>query len=89
MKSVVWAAAIVVALYALHRLASWAESRGWIRYRRGGGRGSSAALGNALLEVQTLIEPSKRHVLEEQCKERSESEESGDPPQPGGGSSSA
>ncbi len=69
-------------LYALHRLALWAEARGWIYYTR---RGSSGALGNAFLEVQALFEPTRRHVLEERQRavEKEEEDEDGDPPEPG------
>lgn len=70
--------AAVVVLWALHRLALWAESRGWIYYLRR--QGSSGAMGNALLEVQALLEPSTRHVLEERQEEHVEEAESGDPP---------
>ena len=73
-------AVAAVALYGLHRAAGWAEGRGWIHYRRGRGRG--AALGNALLEVHALVEPSKRHVIEERRRECVDQEDSGDPPEP-------
>jgi hypothetical protein len=74
-------AAAVVGLWGLHRLARRAEARDRIRCRRG--RGSAAALGNALLEVQSMVEPSARHVLEERRREAEAPEESGDPPEPG------
>jgi hypothetical protein len=69
----------LVALGALHRAALWAEARGLIHYRR---RGASGALGNALLEVQAILEPSKRHVIEERLRDPAEDAESGDPPSP-------
>ncbi len=71
--------AVVVALYALHRLALWAEERGWIYYRRRTGRGT---LGRAFLEVQSLIEPGQRQVLEVMREEQVEEDDSGDPPSP-------
>jgi hypothetical protein len=67
----------LAALGALHRAALWAEARGLIYYRR---RGTSGALGNALLEVQAILEPSKRHVIEERVRDPAEDAESGDPP---------
>lgn len=70
---------IALGLVALHLLASWAEARGWIYYRRRR-RGGSGALGNALLEVQAMLEPSTRHVVEERQEHPGEGEESGDPP---------
>ena len=71
-------ASIVVAIYLLHRLALWAESRGWIHYRHR--RPSSSSLGNAFLEVQNLVDPAKRAVLEERRREVGEQDESGEPP---------
>ena len=68
----------VCVLYCLHRLAVWAEERGWIYYLKK--RGSSGALSSAALEVQSLFEPSKRYVLEEKRRDQVEDEESGDPP---------
>jgi len=74
------AALVVAALalaYALHRLALWAEARGYIYYRR---RHGSAGLPRAVLEVQALFEPQQRHVLEERVREPAPESESGDPP---------
>jgi hypothetical protein len=68
----------LAAVYGLHRLALWAEARGFVYYRRR--RGSSGALGNALLEVQAVFEPAQRHVVEERVRQRSDAAESGDPP---------
>jgi hypothetical protein len=67
----------LAALGALHRAALWAEARGLIHYRR---RGTSGALGNALLELQAILEPSKRYVIEERLRSPAEDAESGDPP---------
>jgi hypothetical protein len=44
-------------------------------------RGSSAGLGNALLEMQTMLEPGKRHVTVAVRHEESEEEGEGDPPE--------
>jgi hypothetical protein len=68
----------VLALYAGHRALCWMERRGWIYYRRR--RGASAALGNALLQVQTFYQPSVEQVLEARLEEPTEAAESGDPP---------
>jgi len=75
------AIAAAAVLYGLHWLLSWAEGRGWIYYRKK--HGSASALGNAFLELQSMIEPSKRHVIEEMRKDEADSEESGDPPESG------
>jgi hypothetical protein len=72
------ALAALVAVYGLHRLALWAEARGFVYYRHR--RGSSGALGSALLEVQAILEPARRHVVEERVKQRREGAETGDPP---------
>jgi hypothetical protein len=83
MRVTIIALVLLVGLYGLHRAAVWAESRGWVYYRSR--RGSSAALGNAFLEVQALIEPSARYALEERVKDDAEADENGDPPKPGAG----
>jgi len=75
-----WILGIVVALYLAHRLAVFAEDRGWIYYRR---RGSASSMGNAMLEVQSMFEPGQRAVLEERLRDGAEAEESGDPPEAG------
>lgn len=54
------------------------EERGWLYYRHK--RGSSGSLGSAFLEVQALLEPGKRHVLEVVREEDEEQDPSGDPP---------
>jgi hypothetical protein len=69
---------VVAGLYGIHRLALWAEERGWIYYRKK--RGGSGTLGNALLELQTFLEPSKRHILDERVKKDPEVQDSGDKP---------
>ena len=78
MGTVLWVIAGVAAMYALHRLGLWMEERGWIYYWKK--RGSSGTLSAAFLEVEELLEPSKRHVLEITRRDESEQHESGDPP---------
>ncbi|MGQ4599442.1 DUF6191 domain-containing protein [Nocardia sp. R6R-6] len=56
-------AGIVGVFVALDRVAVWAENRGWIHWRRMGGGNGGAGLFNA---AQTLINPSNRHLVEEQ-----------------------
>ena len=65
---VIWGLVIIAGLYLLHRLGLWMEDRGWLYYQRK--RGSSCALGGAMLEVQALFEPGYHHVLEERRSER-------------------
>lgn len=71
---------IAVALYALHRVALWAEARGWIYYMKS--RGHSTRAGSAMLEVQQLLEPSKKHVIEMKRDQRGVSDDQGEPPDP-------
>ena len=75
---VVLLVAAVLAVWLVHRTALWLEARGWLYYRDS--RPSSSALGNAFLEVQKLVDPGTRHVLEEKNEIRSEREGAGDPP---------
>ncbi len=79
--SVLLLAAVTAALYALHRLGLWMETRGWIYYRHK--HGSSGSLGAAFLDVQSLLEPSKRHVIEISQRDESEADDAGGPPNPG------
>jgi hypothetical protein len=58
------------------------ESRGWIYWRRSESSGGTG-VGNALLEIQSLVEPNKEAVVEALKEEKVEQAESGDPPEPG------
>ena len=69
----------VIAVYAAHRLSCWAEDRGWIYYRKGGRPGMSAS---AFLEIQSMMEPSKKHVLHVMREEDDEQDDAGGPPKP-------
>jgi len=70
-----WIALVAAVLYVIHRLATWAESHGWIYYRK---RHGSVTVGSAFLEVQALMEPSKRHVLEQRRRDDFDDQGSGD-----------
>jgi len=51
--------------------------------RKDAGHGSSGALGVAMLEVQSLLEPGKRHAIEEvRAGKRGSDEIPGEPPEP-------
>jgi hypothetical protein len=84
MKYLLWAILIGSILYVIHRLALWAEERGWIYYSHK--RASGGTIGTALLELQTILEPTKRHVVEERVQKGSASQESGDKPKSGSNS---
>jgi hypothetical protein len=70
-----WACLAVAACYLLHRLALWAEGRGWVYYRRH--RMPMGAVGLALLEVTPALDPAVEHVVD---GIRAEHEESGEGP---------
>ena len=73
-------AAVTVAVFLLDQLMLWVERRGWIYYRKRQPSGGSG-VGNALLEVQSLIEPDKRAMIEVR-EEKREEDDSGAPPDP-------
>jgi hypothetical protein len=75
-----WVLASAVALVVTDRLALWAESRGWVYWRRTKPEpsGGSGALG----ELIELFQPSRRHVVEERQRQHLTADlpESGAPP---------
>lgn len=77
MTTSAWVVLVVVGTYLLHRVALRMEAKGWIYYQKK--RGSSGALSSAALELQSMLEPSKRYVLEERRREDIEEPASGDP----------
>lgn len=74
------AAAVLLALAALHRLLSWAEDRGWIYYRKK--RGSHGGLGVAS-EFLNMYDPSRKHlqVAARESEWKKEEDDDGDPPE--------
>jgi len=81
MKIILWIAGIVIAAFLLDKVMLRMESRGWIYYRRK--KPSQTGLGNAFLEIQTLLDPSKKAMVEFRKEEKKEQSDSGDPPEPG------
>lgn len=75
-------AAVLIAWYSLHRLAIWAEARGWIYYRNQ--RGPLGGYGMALIEATTPFAPEIEHTIAEQQSERvrADATESGSTPHP-------
>lgn len=67
-------------LFILDKLFLKMEARGWIYYRKK--QPSRTTLGNAFLEIQSMIEPGKRQIIETR-KEIKDQQESGDDPVPG------
>ncbi len=62
MKLIIIALAIVLGSVGLHLLALWMERKGWIYYKHN--QPSRSRLGNAFLEVQSILEPNKKHIIE-------------------------
>ena len=73
-----WVAGIGLGLFLLDRLGLWMERRGWIYYRRS--RGMSTRAGNAFLELHSMLEPEKKHVIELKQEERKSQVPSGENP---------
>lgn len=78
LKVIIWIACGIAVLLLLDRLFLYMEGRGWIYYRRK--KPSSSALSNACLEVQQLLEPSKKYVMQVKKDERRNQQEAGDLP---------
>ncbi len=74
-------AGILAALYGLHRLALWMEAKGWIYYVKK--RASPDTIGSAVLELQQMVKPATKHVLEVRRQRRVENPGAGDPPEAG------
>jgi hypothetical protein len=68
----------MVALFALHKLAQWAEARGWIYYQKR--HGSWGAVGAAMSEVHAIYRPGERYVkqLKEDAHVYEEDDDEGD-----------
>ena len=72
-----WIVAIALGLFALHRLALWMESRGWIYYVKT--RAIGGALASAILELQQIAQPGTRYILEMKRESRAEQDGESDP----------
>jgi hypothetical protein len=72
----------VLLIYGVRRASGWMHRRGWIRWKMR--RGTSSALGNAVLGVQSIFQPAVQDQLEVRMEEHAEEGEPGDPPEPGG-----
>ncbi|HSJ84715.1 MAG TPA: hypothetical protein VLA91_12940 [Acidimicrobiia bacterium] len=78
-EAMIWIGGVVAILLILHFLASWAEGRGWIFYRRSapGSRGRGVALSIALSELEVVLNPALEHRVEEEQRERISRDELG------------
>jgi len=78
LKIIFWGILIVGLILGLDRFLLFAERRGWIYYRKK--KPSSSALGNACLEIQQILEPSKKYVVQIKKEEKRDQQEAGDLP---------
>lgn len=81
MKYVVIVIAVAIGLYILDQLGLWMERKGWLYYRHkkpstGGG------VGNALQELNALMNPSIRHVVEVKQKDTKQRDDQGEDKKP-------
>lgn len=81
MQIALWIVGVVVALFALDRLGVWAESKGWIYWRR---KPQSGAIGAALMELNSFTNPAAEHVVVAKDAKKLEEKDNGDddPPPP-------
>lgn len=78
METIFWIGAIGVALLAVDRLALWAESRGWIYWRRK--KAQTGALSAVFAEMNVITNPAAEHVIAAKDGKKFEERENGDPP---------
>ncbi len=72
--------AAIIIIFLLDSLATWMESNGWIYWRKS--KGASSRLGNAFLEMQSMFEPGKKHVIEAKQEVKRKKTAAGGPPTP-------
>ncbi len=63
---IVWVSALVLGATLLDRVALWAERRGWIYWRKRKPEVDGGAITGAFGEIQSVLSPSHRHVVDEQ-----------------------
>ncbi|MGQ9801988.1 MAG: hypothetical protein ACUVRL_10050 [Candidatus Saccharicenans sp.] len=76
LKIIFWILAVIGFLLALDRLLLYLEIKGWIYYRRK--KPNPGSVGNVCLEIQQLLEPSKKYVIQVKKEEKKEQQESGE-----------
>jgi len=67
---------LAIGLWLGDRALLAAERRGWIYWRRR--RATSSSLGSAMRSVHGLLEPDKRHVVEERQRQEADIDVAGD-----------
>jgi hypothetical protein len=73
-----WILVGIAGLWLTDRLATWMEWNGWIYWRKS--KGTSSRTGNAFLEIQSMFEPGKEHVIEARQEIKRQTQAAGDPP---------
>jgi len=73
-NAVLWVGAALAGLWALHRLALWLESRGWLYYIH------TSRRSRMWLSLAAALDPNARRILEIHEAQRLEQDESGDDP---------
>ncbi len=63
---IVWVSALALGATLLDRVALWAERRGWIYWRKRKPEVDGGAITGAFGEIQSVLSPSHRHVVDEQ-----------------------
>ena len=76
-----WIVGIAAVVGLFHLLMLWMERKGWVYWTRSKGR-SGSSVGNALLELHSIIEPNKKPLIEVIQEEKEEEADSGAPPEP-------
>jgi hypothetical protein len=62
MKTFLIIGSICLAIYFFDKICLWLEKQGWLYYRNK--KAESGIIGNALLELHSLLNPGTRHVIE-------------------------
>lgn len=69
--------AVSAVLYGVHRLAIYADGKGWIYYRT---KPPAGAGSRAIMRASAVFDPTIEHVIEEVTSDRLVIDESGEPP---------
>lgn len=67
---------VVGIVLAFDQAMLWAERHGWVYWRHN--KASRTSVGSAMLEVQSILEPDKEHVVEERARQRGDIQQAGD-----------
>lgn len=71
-----WIIGFVIGFFALDRLALWAESKGWIYWRKKKAR--TDAMSSVFAEMNVITNPSAEHVITAKQGKKFEERENGD-----------